>query len=167
MFCKRLGIAAVFCLLLAFPLSASMVSFVVVESGLNPNAAGNEYSTVWESGLMGAFFDAGHIVSNSPVLRLEKPSASGFSGNEIPGEVQRDFLSAQQGGADYFILVILDFTVQNGRTRPQVISIRIFSTSTRELIYDHIFPAGTGVNLQDEAVKARDTARIIAAQMPR
>jgi len=165
MFFKRLGFMAVLLGLLVLPLSASMVSFMVVETGQNPDAINSEYSMLWEDGLMGAFFDAGHIVSNSPILRLNKPTASDFLVEELPGEARRDFVEASEGGADYFILAVLEFTTQNGRTRPQLINIRIFTINGCELVYENLFPAGTGVNLQDEAEKARDAARIIAAQI--
>jgi len=137
-----------------------MVSFLVVEAGLLPGSEAAEYSNVWEGGLMGAFFDAGHIVSNSPVMRIEKLSAS-----TLPAEVKRDYADAYTGGADYFILAVLEFKLQDRRAKPYEIHIRIFTTNTEQLIYENRFPAGNGINLQDEYLKAQETARTVAAQL--
>jgi hypothetical protein len=157
---KRLGIIALLWIFLALPVSASMVSFLVVEEGLLPEVPANEYSAVWEDGLMGAFFEAGHIVSNSPILRVER-----LSGSQLPTEVNTDFNEAFSGGADYFILAVLEFGTQNGGSRPTAISIKIFTTNSQILIYEQRFPAGTGVNPREDYSKAQETARILAAQI--
>ena len=165
MFYKRFGIVVLLSLFMVFPLSASMVSFLLIETGLKTGSNSGEYTNVWEDGLMSAFFDAGHIVSNSPVMRLENVTASDLEGNILPAQAQEDFSDAARGGADFFIMAILEYNSQGGRYKPQMISIRIFSTVSRGLIYEHRFPAGTGANLRDEYNKAQETARIIAAQI--
>ena len=160
MFSKRLGIAVLLSGLFVLPLSASMVSFLVIEEGLQPGAEAGDYSALWEDSLMGTFFDAGHIVSNSPILRVEKLSAA-----VLPLEVQADYADAFRGGADFFIIAVLEYRTQDRRTRPFTVSIKIFTTNSEQLIYENRFPAGNGINSQDEYLKAQETARIIAAQI--
>jgi hypothetical protein len=159
---KRLGMAGLLFVLLVFPLSASMVSFVVVEVGLRQEAARSDYSSVWEDGMMGAFFDAGHIVSNSPVMRIEK-----ISEGLLPQEVQADYYDAFRGGADYFVVVFLEYVPQGGLLRPQGALVKIFTPGepVGNPIYEQRFPAGTGAGLRDESVRAQETARIIMTQI--
>jgi hypothetical protein len=155
---KRLGIMVLFMIFLVLPLSASMVSFLVVEEGVRPGVQAGDYSTAWEDGLMGAFFDAGHIVSNSPVLRIER-----LSDGELPPELNVDYREAYEGGADYFLIAVLEYRPQE--TKPYSVCIKIFTTLSQRLIYEQRFPAGTGVNSRDEYNKALETARIVVAQL--
>jgi hypothetical protein len=141
---KRLGALLVFFALLTFPLSASMVSFLVIETGLQPESSAGEYSSLWEDGLMGVFFDSGHIVSNGPVLRLEKNPVK-----EFPDEIQADFLEAREGGAEYFIMALLEYRIDNGNYKPSGVSVRVFSTSSRDLVYQQRFSAGAGTDLRE------------------
>jgi hypothetical protein len=159
---KRLGMTVLLFVFLVLPLSASMVSFMVVEVGLRQEANRNEYSSVWEDGMMGVFFDAGHIVSNSPVMRLEK-----ISEGILPQEVEADYQDARRGGADYFVLVFLEYVPQGGLLRPQGARIRIFASreSVGNLIYEEQFPANTGGSLRDESARAQEAARIIMTKM--
>ncbi|MDR0313257.1 MAG: hypothetical protein LBI14_06640 [Treponema sp.] len=154
---KRLGIIALLWVFLALPAFASMVSFLIVEEG--SGAPANNYSAVWEDELMGAFFDAGHIVSNSPILRVES-----LSDSELPVEVNADYDEAYYGGADYFILAVLEFRPQNGQSRLNSVVIKIFTTNSQTLIYERRFAAGTGQNAS-ELARAKETAQIVAAQI--
>jgi len=137
-----------------------MVSFLVVEEGIRPGTDAGNYSSVWEDGLMSAFFDAGHIVSNSPIMRIEQ-----LSQQELPNEIKIDYTDAERGGADFFIVAVLAFNTQDRRARPESIIIKIFTTGTQQLIFTQQFPAGQGSNLQDELSKARNIAGYIAAQI--
>ena len=160
MFGKCIGMAMIIFGLVVFPLSASMVSFLVVEEGLPQGSDSGEYSSLWEGGLMGAFFDTGHIVSNSPVMRVDK-----LSPDILPAEVKRDYTEARSGGANYFLLAVLEFSLQDRKMKPYRIHIKIFTTDSENLIYENRFPAGNGVNLQDEYTRAQETARTVAAQI--
>jgi hypothetical protein len=160
-----LGIAALLLVFSVLPLSASMICFLVIETGLKPEAIRENYSSVWEDGLMSVFFDLGHIVSNSPVLRVEK-----LEEEMLPYEAQKDFLEAARGGADYFILVLLEYRLHSGPIKPQEALIKIFTTeetpgAIANLVYERRFPSSPGASLRDEHVKAQETARIIAAQL--
>jgi hypothetical protein len=155
---KRLGIIVIFWIFLAFPLSASMVSFLVVEEGARPGNQSGDYSSAWEDGLMGAFFDAGHIVSNSPVLRIDK-----LSDAEFPPELDVDYWDALEGGADYFLIAVLEYRPQDNK--PYSVRIKVFSTTSQRLVFEQRFPAGTGVNSRDEYTKAQETAKIVVSQL--
>jgi hypothetical protein len=153
---KRLSVLVLLLGLAGFPLHASMISFLVVETGLVEGNNAGEYSTLWEDSLMSAFFDAGHIVSNGSILRLEKSPSKVF-----PDEVEDDYYEAAAGGADYFVLALLEYKNQNGKYTPSGISVRIFTVESTELVYQQNFPAGTGASLREESTKAREAARAI------
>jgi hypothetical protein len=153
---KRLGSMAVLLLLLVFPASASMVSFLVVETGLNEEAS-TQYGSLWEGGLMEVFFDAGHIVTNCPIARMEKRPAE-----DLSGYIEVDFYEATRGGAEYFILGFLEF--QN-KSVPSVMVIKVYSTNTEKLVFERSFPAGTGRNLGEEYQIAKNAGQVIVSNM--
>jgi hypothetical protein len=133
-----------------------MVSFLVVETGLREGSSAGEYSSLWEDGLMSCFFDAGHIVSNGNILRIEQDSAK-----ELPDEAVSDFDDAVQGGAEFFVLVLLEYNNGSGSLRPATVSFRIFSTASRKMIYQRNFPAGTAASLREEYAYAIESGRAI------
>ena len=137
-----------------------MISFLVVETGLQAESRAGEYSTLWEDGLMSVFFDAGHIVSNGTVLRLEKNPTKDF-----PEEVQADFAEAREGGADFFVLALLEYRSQGGAIKPSGVSLRIFSVASRKLIYQQRFAAGTGAGLDEEYACAREAGKAIMSHI--
>jgi len=153
---KRLGTMAVLLLLLVFPASASMVSFLVVETGLN-NEANTQYGSLWEGGLMAAFFDAGHIVTNCPIVRMEKRPE-----NDISGNIGNDFFEAAVNGADYFVLCYLEF--KDGSV-PNAIVVKIYNINAEKLIFERSFPAGTGKSLNEEYQIAQNAGRIIVSNV--
>ncbi|AEF80202.1 hypothetical protein [Leadbettera azotonutricia] len=156
MYFKRLGALISLLALASFPLYASMISFLVVETGLSSEGSAGEYSALWEDGLMSAFFDAGHIVSNGHILRLEKNPSKVF-----PDEVEDDYYEAAAGGADYFVIALLEYKSQNGKYRPSGISVRVFNIESTDLVYQQNFAAGTGASLKEESTNAREAARAI------
>ena len=162
MFRKSLGITVFLWVFFIFPLSASMVSFMVIETGLHPESHGGNYSTVWEDALMGVFFDEGFIVSNSPVMRMNR-----FPEDVLPQEIQGDFFDAYRGGAEFFILVLLEFVAQGGLIRPHGALVRVLRTGehTGDLIYEQHIPAGTGTGIRDEFIRAQETGKILAAHI--
>ena len=52
---------------------------------------------LWESGLMDVFFEAGHIVSNAPALRLDRKPAEAF-----PEAARPELNEAIAGGGGVF-----------------------------------------------------------------
>jgi len=107
-------------------IEASMVSFYVIETGLPDNGQVNNNSILWENAFMDVFFDAGYIVSNAPVLRLEeKPK----------GEILRhvNILEAKNAGIDFLLIAQLDF---NPDLNVEEISFFIYSVSSKEKLME-------------------------------
>jgi hypothetical protein len=131
------------------PLSSATLNFLVVETGpVRESSSGEgllpvspvpfESSALWETCLLDVFFEAGHVVSNSPILRLAgtgaadfpgRNSAGGeFPGGEFPREIRPELEEAIQGGADYLILVLLFYHPEaDPRTKPETVNLRIYS----------------------------------------
>ena len=154
---KRIAGMAALLVLLAFPVSASMVSFLLVETGLGEEAPNTQYSSLWEGGLMAAFFDAGHIVTNSPIARMAvKPD------HDFASYIEDDFNEAADGGAEYFILGFLDY--QNQGMVPAGITLKLYTIDSQVLIFEEYFPAGRG-NLSEELQLARNAGLTIISQI--
>jgi hypothetical protein len=116
---------------------------VVVETGADIPPAGEpgeyrpapavfESSLLWETGLFDVCFEAGHIVSNSPVLRMNRAGGADFPGKEaprgeFPGELLPDLEAA--GGADYLILALLAYPagIPGEKTMPRGVSLRLYA----------------------------------------
>ena len=156
----RCGIIMALLVLLVFPVSASMVSFMVVETGLNDEIVSSQYASLWEGGLMEAFFNAGHIVTNCPITRMDKKPTT-----DLSGSIRNDFNEAIEGGAEYFILGYLEHQIQGRSAVPTEITIKLYRTDSQELIFEQIFPAGTGRNLNEEYQLAQNAARLIIANI--
>ena len=160
MFVKRIGSMAILFILLAFPASASMVSFLMVETGLGDEISSGQYTSLWEGGLMDAFFDAGHIVTNSPITRMEKKPD-----RDLSGQVASDFDEAVSWGTDYFILGFLEYQVQGKVAVPVDIALKVYHAGTQKLVCEQRFPAGTGKTLDDEYKLAQKAGRTIISQL--
>ena len=157
---KRLGNIVVLLILLSFPAYASMVSFLVVETGISDDIPNNQLSSLWGGGLMAAFFDAGYIVTDSPVVRMEqKPS------KDLSGKVEETFNEATSVGSEYFILGFLEYEVSAGRAVPVNIAVKLYETSSKKLIYEQVFPVGKGRNLAEEHQFAQNAGRTIISHM--
>jgi len=152
---KRLGSMAVLIMLLSFPASASMVSFQLVETGLTETASSGQYSRLWESGLMSVFFDAGYIVTSSPIARME------FTRHTI----EKSLNEAVDGGASYLILGFIEYNTHRGRALPVGISLRVYNSISRQLLHEQSFPAGTGRNDSEEFQLAQSVGRVIISQI--
>ena len=159
MFHKRLGCLAVLFMLLVFPASASMVCVMLVETGINEGASSGQYATLWEGGLMAVFFDAGHIVTNSPIARMEKPA------RDLSGQLEADFNEAVRGGADFFVLAFLEFKNLGERAVPIGIALKLYNSGTRNLVYEQRFPAGSGKSLDEEYQIAQNAGRTIISHL--
>ena len=149
---------AVLLLLLIFPVSASMVSFLVIETGLSEESV-TQYGSLWEGGLMDVFFDAGHIVTNSPIARMEKRPAE-----DLSGYIGVDFYEATRSGADYFVIGFLEFKNKDSHV-PNAMIVKIYNTNTEKLIFERSFPAGTGRNLGEEYQIAKSAGQVIVSNM--
>ena len=161
---KRLGIIAVlFAVLFAvltFPVSASVVSFLLVETGLREGAPEPQYTSIWEGGLMNAFFDAGHVVTNSPITRMErKPD------RDLTGIVAVDFRDAADGGAEYFILGFLEYSLETGTAVPSEIILKIYRVRSGQVVHEQKFRAGAGKSLNEEYQIAQNVGRSMLSHL--
>jgi hypothetical protein len=138
------------------PLSAATVSFLVVETGLPGETESSLYSSLWESGLFDVFFEAGHIVSNAPIKRLEtKPQKS------FPDEVKGDLNDAADGGAEYFILALLDYpqAAAQKNPKPRNIALRVFKISPYKLLYEQSYAEKNSGNIDEEFSTIKQSIR--------
>jgi hypothetical protein len=140
----------------ALPLPAATVSFLVVETGLPRETEQNVYSGLWESGLLDVFFEAGHIVSNAPVKRLDTKPRS-----PLPGEFRGDLNDAAEGGAEYFILALLDYppAAVNEIPKPQNISLKIFRIRPYKLLYEQGYSEKGSANIDEEFTTIKQSIR--------
>jgi hypothetical protein len=133
-----------------------MVSVMVIETGLPETAGRNQYSERWENSLMDAFFEAGQIVSNAPIMRLvSKPSAG------IEAIAEPEFEEAVEGGFDYFIIVHLDFT--SGSQSPGTISLLLFRLTPHSKLLERNIQGRSFSSAREESDFFRTT---IAGLMP-
>jgi hypothetical protein len=137
-------------------LQAATVSVLVVETGLPPGTGPSPSASIWESGIMDAFFDAGHIVSNAPILQIPD-----MQNSEMPPEARREFDQARIGGADFFVMVLLSYPADS-LEHPKEVSIRLFSVSTGKMIYQTSLTVQVWENPEEEFRAAkRNGGRII------
>jgi hypothetical protein len=141
---------------IAAVLPAATVSFLVIETGLPMEAAANEHSGLWESGLLDVFFEAGHIVSNAPILRLDKKPVKPF-----PEEFEDEFNEAAAGGAEYFILAELDYAVKadGSAGKPENVLLKVFNADTAKLVYEKNYTDKSSRNAKDEFNNVKKAVR--------
>jgi hypothetical protein len=149
---KYLIFGLLFAALISSPVFAANVSFLVIESGF-PTGQRNEFSIAWENNLLEVFFDSGHIVSNAPVLQLNHIPDGGF-----PYEAERDYEQAQEGGMDYFLVVILEHPGNK-------VSLRLFNTRSRQMVHEHIYSETVLRSARDEDQRIKNAARNITGYL--
>ena len=129
---------------------------MVVETGLDESVLSTQHGSVWEGGLMDAFFDAGFIVTNSPVTRIESRPAV-----DLSGIILNDFEDAEIGGAEFFILAYLDCQDQGGRMLPLNMTLKMYSINSRQLVFEQSFPVSMERTLEQEFEVAKNAGRIL------
>jgi hypothetical protein len=141
---------------------------MVIETGLRKEIPAIESSRLWEDALLSVFFDAGHVISNTPIYRIpERPQKN------LPDEARLSLGEALEGGAEFFILALLDYQNQS-RTggallKPHTISLRLFKTEPCHFLFSQEYTAsdlgeGRATN-KDEITNARNAARAIASHI--
>ena len=147
---KRFLVTVLLFMLLAFSASASTISFLVVETGLNDGISGPQTSSrLWEEGLMAFFFDAGHIVTNNPILRMNSKVPAEIRGTVV----EHDFDEAVMGGAEYVVLGFLEYETQGSRVVASRMNIKVYTTVPEELVYEQIFPVGRNATEENQLVR--------------
>ncbi|MDR2741436.1 MAG: hypothetical protein LBB98_04690 [Treponema sp.] len=157
---RKAGIKAIIlCIFagIATPAFAYTVSFIVVETGQVQDGPGSEASHLWENELMDVFFNAGHIVSNAHTLRINSNTLKDF-----PDEAQGDFDEARQGGADFFVMALLNYQPpgevpesSGTAVRPRQIFLKVFRVNPCQKVYEQEYSGSAG----DESVRAKNAAR--------
>jgi hypothetical protein len=109
---------------------------------------------------MAAFFDAGHIVTNNPIARIDKMPSQGFL-----GQFEIDFNDAVNGGADYFVLGFLEYQQQGRRGVPIGMILKLYTTDSQTLIFEQHFPAGSGRNNNEEYQLALNAGRAMTSHL--
>jgi hypothetical protein len=144
---RRRVLGLLICGFSIFRLEAATISFLVIETGLPEEMGASQHSGLWESGFLDVFFEAGHIVSNAPVLRLSHNPTAVF-----PEEARVDLAEAVEGGAEYFILALLDYPapISQKIPKPRQISLRIFRTKPQTLLYEGQYVDTGSTTLKDE-----------------
>ena len=160
MILKRLGAVTALFIFLAFPAFSSTVSLLLVETGLSAEFLGTQHTMLWEDGLLDAFFDAGHIVTNSPILRMERRPSQ-----DLTGQVKNDWDEAGLGGVDYFVLGFLEYQMRGEAAVPVRIALKIYTTNSQKLLFEQNFPVGRGKDTKEEFQFARDTGRLIISKI--
>jgi hypothetical protein len=153
---KRLSVVLFLVMLLVSPLSAATITFLVLESGIREGNPAIGFSRQWETGLMDGFFDAGHIVSNTPIKRVAVKSAK-----EFPDEAQPDFDEAIAGGADFFVLAQLEYQSSLGVQGPSAISVRLFRTKPYQFLFEQRYTKIEGGSLDESLFNAKKAAQLI------
>jgi hypothetical protein len=126
---KSIFIALFLGIFLTLHIEASVISFYVIETGLQTEGGKNRNSILWENAFMDVFFDSGYIVSNYPMMRFSsKPEgsiieASGFDADE-----------AKDAGVDYILVTQLDY--YDVQLPPSVITFYIFRVDNHQIIYE-------------------------------
>jgi hypothetical protein len=165
MFLKKLGIGAGLAMALTVSAHAATVSFMVIETGIREEIPVLDSSRLWEYALLDVFFDTGHIVSNAPILRL-----AGKPEKNLPDEARAPLDEALEGGAEFFIVAVLDYQnpAQGGTAdlRPRNISLRLFKTAPCRFLYSREYSAADlPLAGKDEISKAMDAARAMATHL--
>jgi len=140
-----------------FNAAAYMVSFFIIETGLPLEGAKNQYSILWENTFFDVFFDAGYIVCNYPMMRLDsKPKMS------MEKFVKDEVDEAREGGADYFLVAQLDYS--GGSSAPREVSLVLFNVSPFRLIKEQKVMQR---NYKSEKEEAEDLKSIVKGIIPK
>lgn len=128
---KKVTIFAVlFGLFLNFSAGASMISFYVIETGLSDDRGEFRQSILWENAFLDVFFEAGYIVSNAPILRLErKPS-------NIMNVIDID--EAISVGVDIMVIARLDYIPDS--QIPGEVTLYVYRMTPQEKILERQVP---------------------------
>ncbi|GBU28571.1 hypothetical protein R84B8_02131 [Treponema sp. R8-4-B8] len=124
---KRIAIAVIIGISLTLSVAAATVSFYVIETGINEDFDIKQSQSIqWENAFMDVFFDAGYIISNAPIMRLEK----------IPSDVLQviDINEAVVYGIDYMLIVLLDYKKELNDSSE--VSFFIYKVTRKEKVFE-------------------------------
>jgi hypothetical protein len=151
---KKNAIIGIFITIFAiFPANAATVSVLVMETARPQGDPTGQYSIMWENGLLEVFFETGHIVTNSPRVPIDGKAPDGF-----PHEAEKDFENAQQGGLDYFLIAIVDYSLSN-------VSLRLFNTRSPQMIREQKYPVTVSKDDKEEYAKIKTAVEAMTVYM--
>jgi hypothetical protein len=159
---KKLGFSVLVLAVLAVsPLFSSTLSIMVVETGVSERTPRLDASSLWEGGLMGECFDTGHIVTNAPILRLERNQVRVY-----PEERLLDIREALEGGVEFYILAVLDYDMRPqddaSSSRPRSIALRFVQLLPRKtVLFEVQYPGNPDASLAEALQQAKNAARVL------
>ena len=159
---KKYYLALLLCFAGFMSLSAATVSVLVVEAGLPSGSGCTPSAEIWESGMMDAFFEAGHIVSNAPCYQIAA-FINKVSG-ALPSDVGQDFDQARLGGVDFFVLILLNYH-DGDSGLPKDVFIRVFRVSSGDLLYETSLNARVWGSKDEEFLDAKRNAGKVVPQL--
>jgi len=124
---KRVIIAVIIGISLHLTVGAATVSFYVIEAGVNEDFDVKQSQSIqWEDAFMEVFFDAGYIISNAPIMRLEKK----------PSDVLQvvDMEEALICGIDYMLIVLPEY--KKDVKEPIEVSFYIYRVARKEKVIE-------------------------------
>ena len=121
----------------------AMVSFYIVETGVTHETGNKQHSLQWEDAFLDVFFEAGHIVSNAPIMQMAAKPAG-----DILQTTAFDIMGARSGGIDYIIIAILDYI--DDSPFPEEITFFIYRVNTNEKLFEEIIQGKTYRNAREE-----------------
>ncbi len=135
-------------------LFSETVSVMVVETGVSLDAPVRESSIAWENGLMDAFFEYGHIVSNAAMLRLNAEQADPY-----PNEELLNIDAVREGGAAFYVLAVLRYDEgDEAKLIPSLVSLRLVGLYPDRVLYE-LQVDGNNIHSRNETEQARRAAR--------
>jgi hypothetical protein len=157
---KALAAAVLLGVLITLKAEAADVSILVAETGLSREDGNKQHSLAWENALLDACFEAGHIVSNAPLMRLADKTAGDF-----PDEAAWVLEEAMEWGSDFFILALLDY--EDGGKVPRETTLRLFRNRQRQYakIYEQKLPGKSFKTVNEEFDFLKITAQGLAANL--
>jgi hypothetical protein len=133
---------------------------MIVETGVGENAPRLDASSLWEGGLMGVCFDTGHIVTNAPILRLERNQVRTY-----PDEGLLDLGEALEGGVEYYILAVLDYELRPqddpSAYLPHSVALRFAQLSPHRVLFEVQYTGNPRASLAEALQQAKDAARVL------
>jgi hypothetical protein len=144
----------------AIPSGAATVSIMIIETGAVDEAAGRTKTVdIWESGMMDVLFDNGHIVCNTPAIRIPNPGDE-----ELPKEARRNFQDADTNGVDYFIITQLNYPQNEdpAASGPDNVSLRLYRIDPYGVLYNTSYALASGLSEAEEFSNAKKAAQLLS-----
>lgn len=143
------------------PSGAATISIMIIETGA-ADKADRKTAGIWESGIMDAFFDEGHIVCNTPAIQIPN-----MDDEELPKEARRNFEDADINGVDYFVIAQLNYsqTESSVITGPDKVSLKLYRVNPYVMLYNTSYPAKPGLPASEEFSGAKNAARMLSTHI--